>query len=355
MALLVHRSGPSSRQLFKFCLLRVSSTVTGKGKHVNAIPAKTTPSKDEVVVMETNLKTLYTAAPLEPKSEITKYSSLAHKIFQSETAYVSPAEFDFALPNGDVPEFAFIGRSNVGKSSLISSLLNNKTFVRVSKSPGCTQQINFYTFLKPSNDSKKGLNDHRLYLVDLPGYGYAKVSKSDRANWKDIINSFILNRHPSILRRVFILVDSRHGIKTPDIEMMRILNEKGVPYQIILTKVDAASESEKKLALLSVFERMMKKGGANTSVPFVHALSSRTGEGLDVLRLGIAEMDCHAWADGAAREGNPELAAEISKLIPDDLLNKISNAKSREQLDVVIKSVNNSYEESKKRITRPDL
>lgn len=74
-----------------------------------------------------------------------------------------------------------------------------------------------------------------------------------------------------------------------------------------------------------------------------------------MLRLGIAEMDCHAWADGAAREGNPELAAEISKLIPDDLLNKISNAKSREQLDVVIKSVNNSYEESKKRITRPDL
>ena len=352
MTVLIAGFMPLSK-LPKYSTIRTLGCVSGKSRPAHAkTPPKT---REELRVMETNLKTLYTASPLEPVTEISKYSSLSKKIFQSTTAYVSPAEFDFALPTGDVPEFAFIGRSNVGKSSLISSLLNEKTFVRVSKTPGCTQQINFYTFFKPLTDSKRELKDHRLYLVDLPGYGYAKISKADRANWKDIIDSYILNRHPSILRRVFILVDSRHGLKPPDIEMMQILNDGGVPYQTILTKVDAARESEKRLALLSVFEAMMKKGGANTSVPFVHALSSRTGEGLDVLRLGITEIDSHVWASGAAKKGNPELAAEIGKLLPADLRSQVLNVKSEGELDSVIRFVNDKYQESKHKITGPDL
>ena len=124
------------------------------------------------------------------------YSPDRSKIFSLSTKFISPSEFDYALPTKFVPEFAFIGRSNVGKSSLVGTLLNNKKIVRVSKEPGCTRSLNYYSFQKKEDD-------HVLYFVDMPGYGFAKVSKSEKTKWGEMINSYLKERSQAILRLTF--------------------------------------------------------------------------------------------------------------------------------------------------------
>lgn len=128
------------------------------------------------------------------------------------------------LPDNDIPEVAFAGRSNVGKSSLLNALTGRRDLARTSNTPGRTQQLNFFN-----------LSD-RLYLVDMPGYGYAKVSKKMRSEWDTLIFDYLRGR-PN-LRCVFVLIDSRHGLKDSDEMLMEMLDDAAVPYRIILTKVD---------------------------------------------------------------------------------------------------------------------
>ena len=109
-----------------------------------------------------------------------------------------PVDFKYALPTANKAEFAFVGRSNVGKSSLVGKLLGDKSLVRVSKTPGCTQTINYYAMEKPNGG--KDLSNVDFYFIDLPGYGFAKAAKTDRGKWEEIISQFLLSRNQSVLR-----------------------------------------------------------------------------------------------------------------------------------------------------------
>lgn len=134
------------------------------------------------------------------------------------------------LPESNLPEIAFAGRSNVGKSSLVNALTGRKTLAKTSHTPGRTQQLNFFNL------------GERIYMVDMPGYGYAKVSKTQRDAWTQLIYDYLRGR--ATLRCVFILIDSRHGLKDSDIELMKMLDETAVQYRIILTKTDKVKSQE---------------------------------------------------------------------------------------------------------------
>lgn len=123
------------------------------------------------------------------------WSAQKSALFSSPTKYCTPEDFQYKLPSNFVPEFAFVGRSNVGKSSLIKSLVGPHTVVRVSKEPGCTRSVNYYAF--HSHDSP---NSHKAYLVDLPGYGFARSSKQDQQRWKTMIEGYLRSRDQSLLR-----------------------------------------------------------------------------------------------------------------------------------------------------------
>ena len=170
------------------------------------------------------------------------------------------------LPINKITEFAFIGRSNVGKSSLINAITNSKIAV-VSKIPGRTKQINFFQV----GDS--------LTIVDMPGYGYAKAGKQEVQNWNALIFKYLLNRVN--LKRVFLLIDSRHLIKSNDEEMMDILDKSGILYQIILTKVDEVNPKELELKLKSLTEVFKKHPALFDEVLYA---SSQNDIGIEELR-----------------------------------------------------------------------
>lgn len=176
------------------------------------------------------------------------------------------------LPINKITEFAFIGRSNVGKSSLINAITNSKIAV-VSKTPGRTKQINFFQV----GDS--------LTIVDMPGYGYAKAGKQEVQNWNALIFKYLLNRVN--LKRVFLLIDSRHLIKSNDEEMMDILDKSGILYQIILTKVDEVNPKELELKLKSLTEIFKKHPALFDEVLYA---SSQNNIGIEELRNLIYDL-----------------------------------------------------------------
>ena len=176
------------------------------------------------------------------------------------------------LPINKITEFAFIGRSNVGKSSLINAITNSKIAV-VSKTPGRTKQINFFQV----GDS--------LTIVDMPGYGYAKAGKQEVQNWNSLIFKYLLNRVN--LKRVFLLIDSRHLIKSNDEEMMDILDKSGILYQIILTKVDEVNPKELELKLKSLTEVFKKHPALFDEVLYA---SSQNNIGIEELRNLIYDL-----------------------------------------------------------------
>jgi len=325
----------------------------------------------------THTQSVYTSVQLDPELDMGPWRGEAKRVFSLPAHYIAPSEFKYALPRDKVVEFAFVGRSNVGKSSLISKLLGNSKLVRTSKAPGCTRSVNYFALAKgggggtssassssssssassSSSESAKtaAANSRKrpeLYLVDLPGYGFAKAAKSEQEKWQTFIHAYLSGRTPDVLRRVFVLVDSRHGMKLSDIHMMLLLNKLALPYQIVLTKTgscvcvcvqvcvcvylyafllsayslskaikahtltlttkrfvpsthtqqqqqqqnkDASSKKELDFALTSVFEQVMKKGRMQSCLPYVHAVSSKSGDGIGALQESLVEICSHNW------------------------------------------------------------
>jgi len=194
-------------------------------------------------------------------------------LFAQECTFVTGADKVESLPDPSLPEIAFAGRSNVGKSSLINALLGRKSLARVSHTPGRTQQLNFFLLGK------------RFYIVDMPGYGYAAVSKAKIKVFSQLIQDYLRGRVP--LKRAFLLIDSRHGFKPPDLVVMEMLDKAAVSYQVVLTKGDKVSSSflEELVGSVTV---TLKKHPAAFPTPLV--TSSLTQEGLSSLREAIAEM-----------------------------------------------------------------
>lgn len=194
----------------------------------------------------------------------------ARKIFAGPCDFIwGSAKLD-QLPDPDRGEIAFAGRSNVGKSSLVNALTGRKTLAKISATPGRTQQLNYFD-----------LGGH-LYLVDMPGYGYAKVSKKQREEWDNLIFGYLRGR-PN-LRTVMVLVDSRHGFKDVDLHLMELLDKAAVNYRIILTKCDKVKEGERDSVLESIVETIKKHPAA---YPVAFASSAASGEGIPELRAMV--------------------------------------------------------------------
>lgn len=200
-------------------------------------------------------------------------SDHARWLFAQECTFVAGADKMEILPPPTLPEIAFAGRSNVGKSSLINALLNRKSLARTSHTPGRTQQLNFFLLGK------------RFYIVDMPGYGYAAVSKAKIKVWSQLIQNYLKGRVP--LKRVFLLIDSRHGFKPTDKAVMEELDRAAVSYQIVLTKTDKSTPSEIE-SLLATLTDKLKKHPAAFPTPLL--TSSVSKEGLSSLREMIAEL-----------------------------------------------------------------
>jgi len=178
------------------------------------------------------------------------------------------------LPAADRAEVCFAGRSNVGKSSLINALTGRAKLARSSAEPGRTRELNYFD-----------IGEGQLYLVDLPGFGYAKVSKTQTAAWTKLIKSYLRGR-PS-LRRVFLLVDARRGLMPTDDEVMDLMDGAAVIYQVILTKVDKVPKAEVDKVAAETAQKLKKRGAAH---PVVRQTSAEKGWGIPELRAEIAAL-----------------------------------------------------------------
>jgi GTP-binding protein len=197
----------------------------------------------------------------------------ARVLFAGPAAFVMGAAQIQGLPPADQPEVAFAGRSNVGKSSLINALLGRKDLARASNTPGRTREVNFFSL------------DERLRLVDLPGYGFAKAARTEVKKFQNLGRSYLRGR-PN-LKRAYLLIDARHGLKDVDEEAMAAFDVAAVSYQIVLTKADKIKASE----LAEVIEKT-KAGIAKRAAayPEIIVTSSETGLGIDRLRAAIATL-----------------------------------------------------------------
>lgn len=192
-------------------------------------------------------------------------------LFAQDCGFVAGAASADALPPAGLPEAAFAGRSNVGKSSLLNALTGRRTLARTSHTPGRTRQLNFFDL------------GGRLILVDLPGYGYANAAKHEIKGWTRLIHDYLRGR--PTLRRLCLLVDARHGLKDSDREIATMLDETAVPYQVVLTKADKAKGID--ATRDAVAAEMAKRPACH---PEAIATSSVTGAGIAELRASLAGL-----------------------------------------------------------------
>lgn len=212
----------------------------------------------------------FTLAP-EPEDEARETGRL---LFAGPVTFVKGVVAMSGLPPADRLEVCFAGRSNVGKSSLINALTGRKTLARASNTPGRTQEINYFS-----------LGEER-YMVDLPGYGYAEAPVAVVAKWQALLKQYLSGR--VTLRRAFVLIDARHGVKAVDEEILTLLDRSAVTFQAVLTKVDKINRVEREAVIEQVKGALGKHPAA---YPEIVVTSSEKGEGIETLRALIATME----------------------------------------------------------------
>ncbi len=194
----------------------------------------------------------------------------ANALFKQQCQYVKSVTDIADLPKQALPEYAFLGRSNVGKSSLLNALVYRKSLAHASKTPGRTRALNFFNL------------NHQLFLVDLPGYGYAKSARQEQVKWSDLIWQYLSSR--KTLTQLFLLIDSRHGIKQNDFETIMTLNQLAISTQIILTKADKSSPLELRNIVKQTHEILQKQPVCH---PRLWVASSIKSQGLEHIRSEI--------------------------------------------------------------------
>lgn len=203
------------------------------------------------------------------RAELTKRAA---KLFSGRVDFLLSAPQLKFLPEPTVPEIAFCGRSNVGKSSLLNAITGRKAIARASVTPGRTQELNIFE-----------VGDPTLFrLVDMPGYGYAKAPLAVVEKWKKLIKTYLRGRQ--VLHRTLMLVDSRHGLKDVDRDMMKMLDETAVSYRVVLTKADKIKASALDAVTAEVAEEMAKHPAA---FPELHITSAEKGMGIAELRAAV--------------------------------------------------------------------
>ena len=200
-------------------------------------------------------------------------AELGRKLFSGPVDFLKGVVAMDGLPEADRVEVCFAGRSNVGKSSLINAITNRKALARASNTPGRTQEINFFEL------------GEKRYLVDLPGYGFANAPVAVVEKWQRLLKNYLSGR-PN-LRRAFVLIDSRHGIKPVDEEIMQLMNRSALTFQVVLTKIDKIKEPEQEKVLLQVRAKLAKHPAA---FPELVVTSSDKGDGIATLRAVIAGL-----------------------------------------------------------------
>lgn len=197
-----------------------------------------------------------------------------NRIFSGPVTFLKSAPKLEFLPDPTVPEIAFAGRSNVGKSSLINALVNRNNLARASNTPGRTQELNFFDVGEPA----------LFRIVDMPGYGYAKAPIKTVQQWRYLINDYLRGR--VVLKRVFVLIDSRHGIKEVDHEIMKMLDAAAISYRIVLTKTDKIKASEREAVEVDTMTKLRKHVAA---YPELSVTSAAKRGGIDELRAAVLE------------------------------------------------------------------